>query len=493
MRRHWPFPTPGPHPSLPWSAAKQAGANLSALPRARWLRYYGEKGPWTSLSYEFAMAQATNYFRDKIVFIGSQPKTTLPDGEVDEFRTPYSRWTGKSAGGVEILATSFLNLLNDDWLHRSSWWAELLLLLMAGLLVGGGLCLVRGWLACVLGLGAALFAMIAAVLWSFYGSTWFPWLLVTGGQVPCALAWAVTSRWRAEGIVSSYEVAKKPFGKGAYGEVFLAQHKKSREWFAFKKVYLAKFNDPAPYEREFRGITRYVPVSSQHPGLLRVHYVGRDEREGHFFYVMDLGDAQSSGWEKNLASYQPCDLAAVCERAERQRLPVHECVRIGLVLSAALDFLHRQGLIHRDIKPSNIIFVKGQPKFADVGLVAEISRPGQESSWVGTEAYMPPLPEPPGTPAADIYALGVVLYVISAGRKASSFPELSETLLKEADQGEFMRLNKVILKACLPHVGQRYASAAEMHAALQSVRNALDPNPTEEMTQRSAQPSPPTA
>ena len=107
--------------------------------------------------------------------------------------------------------------------------------------------------------------------------------------------------------------------------------------------------------------------------------------------------------------------------------------------------------------------MKGQPKFADVGLVAEIARSLEESSWVGTEDYMPPLPEPPGTP------------------------------LNGTDQGEFMRLNKVILKACLPHLGQRYASAAEMRAALLKVRNGVDPDPTEEITQRPTQPSPPMA
>ena len=218
----------------------------------------------------------------------------------------------------------------------------------------------------------------------------------------------------------------------AHGKVFLAQHRKSREWVALKRVYRANFNDSEPYEREFRGITRYLPVSSQHPGLLHVHYVARDEREGYFFYVMDLGDSEDSGWERNPPSYQPLDLERERARAEGKRLPVRECVRIGLALAEALEFLHQVGLLHRDIKPSNVIFVKGQPRFADVGLVAEIPRPNREGTWVGTPGYMPPPPEPPGTVPADIYGLGMVLFAISTGGSPiHDFPKLSTTLVAQ--------------------------------------------------------------
>ena len=44
VRKHWPFGAQGPHPSLPWVAAQQAGAKLSAIPAERWLRYYGPDG-----------------------------------------------------------------------------------------------------------------------------------------------------------------------------------------------------------------------------------------------------------------------------------------------------------------------------------------------------------------------------------------------------------------------------------------------------------------
>src|SRR5437762_104247 len=60
-------------------------------------------------------------------------------------------------------------------------------------------------------------------------------------------------------------------------------------------------------------------------------------------------------------------------RAEaRGRLPAEECLLIGAELTTALAQLHRHELVHRDIKPSNIIFVRGAPKLADIGLVASI-------------------------------------------------------------------------------------------------------------------------
>jgi serine/threonine protein kinase len=86
---------------------------------------------------------------------------------------------------------------------------------------------------------------------------------------------------------------------------------------------------------------------------------------------------------------------------------------------------------------------------------------------------MPPPPERPGTPQADIYALGMVLYVLSTGRSSAYFPEIATTLVAGGEPADFFPLNTVILKACQPDPAQRYASAAEMHRALEQARQAL--------------------
>ncbi|HEY2951348.1 MAG TPA: protein kinase [Verrucomicrobiae bacterium] len=122
-------------------------------------------------------------------------------------------------------------------------------------------------------------------------------------------------------------------------------------------------------------------------------------------------------------SYVPHTLKLDLHR--RARLPVDECLTIGLALTAAVQHLHEHGLVHRDIKPSNIIWVGGVPKLADIGLVASMDR---TMSFVGTSGFLPP--EGPGTPQADLYSLGKVLYEISTGRDRTDFPKLPPELLE---------------------------------------------------------------
>jgi len=269
-----------------------------------------------------------------------------------------------------------------------------------------------------------------------------------------------------------YELFDPPFGEGAYGKVWIVRNAVN-QWQALKVIYLSKFdNNTDPFDREFNGISRYKPISDKHPGLLRVDFVTR-KREGYFYYVMELGDALVPGWERNPTTYKPRDLSSVRAQAENRRLPVRECIRIGIALSDALEFLHQQGLTHRDIKPQNIIFVKGQPKLADVGLTAEIRPADAERTFVGTPGYMPPHPERPGTAQADIYALGMVLYVMSTGRPPTLFPEIATTLIQEPETANFLPFNNIILQACDPDCARRYQSAAELRDALKELEKTV--------------------
>lgn len=245
-------------------------------------------------------------------------------------------------------------------------------------------------------------------------------------------------------------------GSGSYGEVWLARDPVGI-YRAVKIVYRKAFKHQRPFEREWSGIRNFQRVA--HEGFIGVLADDFNQEEGYFYYVMDLADDRHSGQAVDPENYSPRTLAR--EILVRGRLPVRECLQLGLTLSRALAELHKHGLVHRDLKPSNIIFVGGEPKLADIGLVTGVE---EARSYVGTEGFIPP--EGPGTPQADLYGLGKVLYEAGTGKDRHEFPELPTFLDRLPDQDTYLELNEVILRACKTQPGQRYQSAEEMHGDL---------------------------
>src|SRR5215471_2778837 len=237
---------------------------------------------------------------------------------------------------------------------------------------------------------------------------------------------AYASAVMAKAVIPEHELVCS-IASGAYGQVWLARNRLG-VYRAVKIVHRASFDHDRPFEREFAGIKAFEPISRSHEGLVDLLQVGRDDEAGYFYYVMELADnlnTESASVLPDHSTYTPRTLASELKR--RGRLQLEECIRIGLRLTEALAQLHGQGLVHRDIKPSNIIFVGGEPKLADVGLVAPMA---DARSFVGTEGFIPP--EGPGTPQADIYSLGIVLYVVSTGKSHQDFPEPPADLLTQA-------------------------------------------------------------
>jgi hypothetical protein len=259
-------------------------------------------------------------------------------------------------------------------------------------------------------------------------------------------------------------------GQGGYGDVWLVRDPSGKH-FACKVVYRESFREDRPYQREFEGIEKFEPVSRDSESQVKILHVGRRDAAGYFYYIMELADDVQSGAAITAESYVPKTLKSEAQR--RGRLPARECVQIGLSLSAALDNLHRHGLIHRDVKPANIIFVNGVPKLADIGLVTDLD---VTVSYVGTEGFIPP--EGPKSAQADVYALGKVLYEIATGKDRMEFPELPENFSDFPDRELLLELNAVIIKACEADPDQRYASAEVFHddlallSAGKSVRKA---------------------
>ncbi|HZQ46972.1 MAG TPA: protein kinase, partial [Verrucomicrobiae bacterium] len=252
-------------------------------------------------------------------------------------------------------------------------------------------------------------------------------------------------------------------GRGSYGTVWLARNMMGM-FRAVKIVYRDSFTDRRPFERELSGIRKFEPISRSHEGFIDVLQVGINEEQGHFYYVMELGDDQVSGQKIDPETYCPKTLDK--EILLRRKLSFQECLELGVALSLALAELHKHGLVHRDVKPSNIIFVNGVPKLADIGLVAEAN---QAQSFVGTAGFIPP--EGPGTAQADVYSLGKVLYEASTGKDRQEFPALPTLLDTLTDREGFLELNEVILHACKNDMTQRYKTAWFMHADLLVLAN----------------------
>jgi len=167
-------------------------------------------------------------------------------------------------------------------------------------------------------------------------------------------------------------------------------------------------------------------------------------------------------------SYEPKNLSNFLK--SRKRLSTAECLQLGLHMTDALSRLHQAQLVHRDIKPSNIIFVRGLPKLADIGLVTRIALEPREVSFLGTRGYIPP--EGPGSPLADIYSLGKVLYEVYTGLDREQFPSLPTSLLEAPGPGLAV-LNQTVLRACEFDPLQRYQSAAEFHQELLRIQDQI--------------------
>ncbi|MBC8326615.1 MAG: protein kinase [Verrucomicrobia subdivision 3 bacterium] len=235
---------------------------------------------------------------------------------------------------------------------------------------------------------------------------------------------------------------------GSYGDVWLARNA-TGTWRAVKIVRRDRFEHDRPFEREYEGIQSFEPVSREHPGLVNVLQVGRVEGDAGYYCVMELADPRE-GDREDIApkTYAPRTLQDDIDA--HGALTLSDTLNHARRLAEALAHLHAAGLVHRDLKPANIIFVKGAPKLADIGLVAPLN---SSRSVMGTHGYIPR--EGLGQPPADVYAMGKVLYEMITGHDRHAFPSPPPALRDPACPPELHALNTLILQACDPDPATR--------------------------------------
>ncbi|HEY5913098.1 MAG TPA: protein kinase [Verrucomicrobiae bacterium] len=282
--------------------------------------------------------------------------------------------------------------------------------------------------------------------------------------------------------IPDYEMLR-PIGRGAFGEVWLARAV-TGQYRAVKVLRCDELPHRRAFQREFDGVVRYEPVSRSQPNLVHVLHVGRAADGQSFWYVMELADDENAGdgdpatdgalrkvfaggapptahypTRQPLDTYKPRTLRSVLRA--RGRVSIEECVSTALGIAEAAVYLHARDLVHRDIKPSNVIFVNGVAKLADIGLVTTSEEP---PSFVGTAGYIPP--DGPGTPAADIYALGKVLYEMATGRAVQDFPRLPEDFTTVPNRRVLVDLNEIIIRAAENDPRRRYARMEDLRSDL---------------------------
>jgi len=248
-----------------------------------------------------------------------------------------------------------------------------------------------------------------------------------------------------------YEVLRR-IGAGGMGVVYEAEDKERGQRVALKTISNPDLEQVYLLKREFR-----VLADLSHPNLVALYDLVVDAKA--CFFTMELLDGDDLlTYVSRRVSYDEIAMAettrSVPEIASRASDPLgdgptqdttpqpsacdFERLRATLPqVAAGLAALHAAGKIHRDVKPSNIrVTTDGRAVLLDFGLVAELERRrgGEAGIIVGTIGYMAPeqcAGDVPLTPAADWYALGVVLFHCLTGRLPFDGPAARVLLEKQ--------------------------------------------------------------
>jgi predicted Ser/Thr protein kinase len=155
----------------------------------------------------------------------------------------------------------------------------------------------------------------------------------------------------------------------------------------------------------------------KHPHIVQVYDFG--EYNGRPYFTMEYVEGGS-----------------LKDRLAGGPLPPKEAARLIEKLARALDVVHGRGIVHRDLKPGNVLLTPaGEPKVADFGLAKRLDAErslNPSGAIVGTIIYMAP-EQAAGKnrevgPAADVWALGVILYQAVTGERPFPFTDLGDTL-----------------------------------------------------------------
>jgi TolB-like protein/Tfp pilus assembly protein PilF len=274
----------------------------------------------------------------------------------------------------------------------------------------------------------------------------------------------------------AYEIVSR-VGAGGMGEVYRARDPRLDREVALKVLPAAAVADDTARARLLREARMAAKLN--HPNVCTIHEVG--EAEGQAYIAMELVAGQ-----------------ALSDRLAAGRQPMEQVIRLGQEMADALAHAHEHGVVHRDFKAANVIVTpEGRAKVLDFGLAKPLL--GKElaaattltqaslteaGAIVGTLAYMAPeqLRGRPADARSDVWALGVVLYEMAAGRRpfgGDTGFELSSAILNQPPRtlpAEVPPPLASMIERCLAkEPSQRYQRAGEVRSGLDALLTGSAP------------------
>jgi hypothetical protein len=258
--------------------------------------------------------------------------------------------------------------------------------------------------------------------------------------------------------IPGYEVLGV-LGRGGMGVVYKARHLALKRPVALKMI-LAGAHAGDQERSRFRTEAE-AAARLQHPNIVQVYEVG--EHHGLPFCALEFVDGGS-----------------LSRKLRGRPLPAKEAARLVATLADAMHLAHSRNVVHRDLKPANVLLTRdGTPKIADFGLARRLDEESGQThtgTVMGTPSYMAP-EQASGQahaagPAADVYALGAILYASLTGRPPFQGANAVETLDQVRHQEpvaprlwqpDVPRDLETICSKCLrKQPEQRYSSAREL-------------------------------
>jgi serine/threonine protein kinase len=255
-----------------------------------------------------------------------------------------------------------------------------------------------------------------------------------------------------------YELIEE-LGRGGQGVVYRARQRSLNRTVALKVIGLGHWAS-APHLKRFRHEAE-AAARLAHPGIVPIYEIG--ERDGSCYFSMQLIDGEQ-----------------LDELLRREPIPPRGAAELLVKIARTAQFAHEHGVLHRDIKPGNILLDKnGEPHLTDFGLARLVEQESTVTNSVdvlGTPSFMSP-EQASGrakelTAAADVYALGAVLYQLLTGEPPFAGGTTYETIhmvLEDEPRNPRARNPKVdvdlatiCLKCLEKEPAKRYPSAAAL-------------------------------